>query len=202
MSLSSPTRLGSIATRRTSCLHVIVTLTIPAPDWPSTSVRPAHPACASCSLHLLRCCISPAICPSSWCLFRIAVVTRTNRVGSTDAPKFSINSRTKGSAYIDSSAVAALCARLICDFRGGGPTVLPTSAPRRIGRPSASLTAVCNFCNAPASSSVSAEPAASNDRLPKKRARFAARAQRTRPDTLSRATKPIQSPLTMAGRWA
>src|SRR5260221_6106788 len=38
MSLSSPTRLGSIATFFTENLHVITTFTRPAPDWPSTSI--------------------------------------------------------------------------------------------------------------------------------------------------------------------
>jgi hypothetical protein len=38
MSLSSASRLGSMATRLTSCLQVIVTFTRPAPDWPSTSM--------------------------------------------------------------------------------------------------------------------------------------------------------------------
>src|SRR4030095_8500959 len=54
--------------------------------------------------------------------------------GSTDAPKFSINSRTKGSAYIDSSACRCRSARACSAIPAVvGPTVLPTSAARRIG---------------------------------------------------------------------
>ena len=102
-------------------LALIVTLTMPAPDWPSTSVA----ASSSCmrfmfSCIFCACCIKPAIWPFIMVSFpyrcRYARFRRSRATfadlsvrgridpGSTDAPKFSINSRTKGSAYIDSSA--------------------------------------------------------------------------------------------------
>ncbi len=51
MSLSSSSRLGSMATRLTSCLQVMVTFTRPAPDWPSTSIV----ASSSCAFFRLSC---------------------------------------------------------------------------------------------------------------------------------------------------
>src|SRR5437764_638560 len=51
MSLSSESRLGSMATRFTANLHVIVTFTNPAPDWPSTSVV----ASSSCTRRMFSC---------------------------------------------------------------------------------------------------------------------------------------------------
>src|SRR6266704_1443862 len=63
MSLSSASRDGSMLTRLTSCLQVIVTLTMPAPDCPSTCTE----ASSSCSLRMFSCIcwaclIKPAIC--------------------------------------------------------------------------------------------------------------------------------------------
>src|SRR2546427_487996 len=63
MSLSSASKDGSILTRLTSCLQVIVTLTMPAPDCPSTSIE----ASSSWSLRMFSCIcwasfIRPAIC--------------------------------------------------------------------------------------------------------------------------------------------
>ena len=51
MSLSSASRLGSITTRFTSCLQVMVTFTRPAPDWPTTSIS----ASSSCARFMLSC---------------------------------------------------------------------------------------------------------------------------------------------------
>src|SRR5215217_4934890 len=64
MSLSSPTRLGSMATRLTSCLQVMVTLTRPAPDSPVTSIV-ASSSCAFFRLSCIACAcfIRPASCP-------------------------------------------------------------------------------------------------------------------------------------------
>src|SRR5690349_7453572 len=64
MSLSSASRLGSIVTRLTSCLQVIVTFTRPAPDSPVTSMS----ASSSCAFLMLSCMawacfIRPASCP-------------------------------------------------------------------------------------------------------------------------------------------
>src|SRR6266853_1154641 len=63
MSLSSASKDGSMVTRLTSCLQVIVTLTMPAPDCPSTSIE----ASSSWSLRMLSCIcwaslIKPSIC--------------------------------------------------------------------------------------------------------------------------------------------
>src|SRR5258706_10039720 len=63
MSLSSASKDESMWTRLTSCLQVIVTLPMPAPDWPSTSTE----ASSSCSLRMFSCIcwacfIKPAIC--------------------------------------------------------------------------------------------------------------------------------------------
>src|SRR6266702_6074365 len=63
MSLSSASNEGSMLTRLTSCLQVIVTLTMPAPDCPSTSAE----ASSSWSLRMFSCIcwaclIKPAIC--------------------------------------------------------------------------------------------------------------------------------------------
>src|SRR5712691_8529058 len=51
MSLSSASKDGSILTRLTSCLQVMVTLTMPAPDCPSTSTE----ASSSWSLRMFSC---------------------------------------------------------------------------------------------------------------------------------------------------
>ena len=61
ISLSSPIKLASMLTRRTSCLHVITTFTKPAPDWPSTSIV-ASSSCARLRLSCIAwaCFISPA----------------------------------------------------------------------------------------------------------------------------------------------
>src|SRR5712692_6000702 len=63
MSLSSASKDGSMLTRLTSCLQVIVTLTMPAPDCPSTSIE----ASSSWSLRMFSCIcwacfIKPASC--------------------------------------------------------------------------------------------------------------------------------------------
>src|SRR5882672_7453232 len=63
MSLSSASKDGSMLTRLTSCLQVIVTLTMPAPDCPSTSIE----ASSFWSLRMFSCIcwacfIRPAIC--------------------------------------------------------------------------------------------------------------------------------------------
>src|ERR1700754_1126773 len=63
MSLSSLSRDGSIDTRRTSFLQVIVTFTRPAPDWPSTSIF----ASSSCIFFMFSCiCWACFISPASW----------------------------------------------------------------------------------------------------------------------------------------
>src|SRR5436190_3395429 len=63
MSLSSPSRLGSMATRLTSCLQVMVTFTRPAPDWPSTSIV----ASSSCAFFRFSCIAWACfISPASW----------------------------------------------------------------------------------------------------------------------------------------
>src|SRR3954466_415271 len=51
MSLSSPSRLGSIDTFFTACLQLIVTFTRPAPAWPSTSMC----ASSSCTRFMFSC---------------------------------------------------------------------------------------------------------------------------------------------------
>ncbi len=64
MSRSSATRLGSMFTRLTPYLQVIVTFTKPAPDWPSTSIWPSSSwtrlrlSCICCA-----CFIRPESCP-------------------------------------------------------------------------------------------------------------------------------------------
>src|SRR5712691_4745969 len=63
MSLSSASKDGSMLTRLTSCLQVIVTLTMPAPECPSTSIE----ASSSWSLRMFSCIcwacfINPASC--------------------------------------------------------------------------------------------------------------------------------------------
>ncbi len=63
-SLSSPSasRLGSMVTRLTSFLQVMTTLTRPAPDWPSTSIR----ASCSCIFFMFSCiCWACFISPAS-----------------------------------------------------------------------------------------------------------------------------------------
>src|SRR5436305_10260019 len=64
MSLSSASKLGSIATRFTSCLQVIVTFTRPAPDSPVTSML-ASSSCAFFRLSCIAwaCFMRPASCP-------------------------------------------------------------------------------------------------------------------------------------------
>src|SRR6201996_4121565 len=63
MSLSQASRLASIDTRRTSFLQVIVTLTRPAPDCPSTSIS----ASCSCIFFMFSCiCWACFISPASW----------------------------------------------------------------------------------------------------------------------------------------
>src|SRR5690606_2381088 len=64
MSLSSPSRLGSMVTRLTSCLQVMTTFTRPAPDSPLTSML----ASSSCAFFMLSCIawacfMRPASCP-------------------------------------------------------------------------------------------------------------------------------------------
>src|SRR5690606_16239960 len=53
ISRSSPSSEGSMETRFTSCLHVICTFTMPAPDCPSTSME----ASCSCMRRMLSCII-------------------------------------------------------------------------------------------------------------------------------------------------
>src|SRR4029077_16927398 len=60
ISRSSPTSDGSIATRFTSYLQVICTFTMPAPDWPSTSVA----ARLSCMRRMFSC--MSCACFISW----------------------------------------------------------------------------------------------------------------------------------------
>src|SRR5258706_13782945 len=64
MSLSSASRLGSMVTRLTSCLQVMVTLTRPAPDSPVTSML-ASSSCAFLRLSCMACAcfMRPASCP-------------------------------------------------------------------------------------------------------------------------------------------
>src|SRR3954451_323135 len=64
MSLSSPSRLGSMVTRLTSCLQVMTTFTRPAPDSPLTSMV-ASSSCAFFRLSCICCAcfIRPASCP-------------------------------------------------------------------------------------------------------------------------------------------
>src|SRR3954466_10910780 len=64
MSLSSASRLGSISTRLTSCLQVMVTFTSPAPDSPCTSMV-ASSSCAFFRLSCIAwaCFMRPASCP-------------------------------------------------------------------------------------------------------------------------------------------
>src|SRR2546426_8452426 len=69
MSLSSASRLGSMATRFTSCLQVIVTFTRPAPDWPSTSIV-ASSSCARFRLSCMAC--ACFIRPASWFFIMVA----------------------------------------------------------------------------------------------------------------------------------
>src|SRR5712692_571761 len=65
MSLSSASKDGSMWTRLTSCLQVIITLTMPAPDCPSTSTE----ASSSWSLRMFSCiCCACFIKPAS-CAF-------------------------------------------------------------------------------------------------------------------------------------
>src|SRR5688572_28707180 len=54
ISLSSLSRASSIVTRRTSCLHVTTTLTMPPPATPSTSVA-ASSSWAFCMLACISC---------------------------------------------------------------------------------------------------------------------------------------------------
>ena len=73
MSLSSAKRLGSICTRRTSCLQVIVTLTRPEPDSPLTSmVASSSWARFMFSCMAWACFMRPASCP----LLNMAVFLR------------------------------------------------------------------------------------------------------------------------------
>src|SRR5207253_7956166 len=64
VSLSSPSRLGSMVTRLTSCLQVMTTFTRPAPDSPLTSMV-ASSSCAFFRLSCIcwACFIRPASCP-------------------------------------------------------------------------------------------------------------------------------------------
>src|SRR5450830_518812 len=63
MSLSSASSDGSIETRLTSFLHVMTTLTRPAPDWPSTSIS----ASDSWAFFILSCIAWACfIRPASW----------------------------------------------------------------------------------------------------------------------------------------
>src|SRR6266849_9427848 len=63
MSLSSASKDGSMLTRLTSCLQVIVTLTMPAPDCPSTSIEASSSwSLRMCSCICWACLIKPAIC--------------------------------------------------------------------------------------------------------------------------------------------
>src|SRR6185295_17590618 len=73
MSLSSASRLGSMVTRFTSCLQVIVTFTRPAPDCPSTSMV-ASSSCAFLRLSCIAC--ACFMRPASW--FFIMVVFSWN----------------------------------------------------------------------------------------------------------------------------
>src|SRR5690606_28423162 len=90
MSLSSPTRLGSISTRRTSYLQVIRTLTMPPPAWPSTSVD-ASSSCAFCMLACISCACrinwpKPFMNSSSRCdMWFAAFPTRGGGAGSIGA---------------------------------------------------------------------------------------------------------------------
>src|SRR5690606_5160665 len=90
MSLSSPTRLGSISTRRTSYLQVIRTLTMPPPAWPSTSVD-ASSSCAFCMLACISCACrinwpKPFMNSSSRCdMWFAAFPTRGGGAGSLGA---------------------------------------------------------------------------------------------------------------------
>ena len=64
MSLSSASKLGSMVTRRTSCLQVMVTLTRPEPDSPLTSILPSSSwAFFMLSCMAWACFIRPASCP-------------------------------------------------------------------------------------------------------------------------------------------
>ena len=77
MSLSSPRSEGSIETRLTSWRQVIVTLTSPAPDWPSTSVR-ASSSCARFRLSCIAC--ACFIRPASWFFIIAAASSWTERL--------------------------------------------------------------------------------------------------------------------------
>ena len=135
MSLSSPRSEGSMATRFTANLQVIMTFTRPAPDCALDLDRPrAPPALSSCSPASAAPASSagPIRPSSSRHLFPFVdpVASSAGRMddGITSAPRSRTRSRTKGSS---SMATVALAWRLSISRRCLAAMLLPATSPTR-----------------------------------------------------------------------
>src|SRR3954469_1869299 len=92
MSLSSPSRLGSMVTRLTSCLQVMTTFTRPAPDSPLTSMV-ASSSCAFFRLSCIcwACFIRPASCPLLNMVVSLVFRDRFDAAGDDFRPKVTLH---------------------------------------------------------------------------------------------------------------